>query len=269
MNENSGTAGKSGYYMRLTLLLGILVLLGGTLYYDKMVKFPANKERLEKFCAYLEKNFDGLEKAKVRSEAGMAPVSTTAVGKFEVDHFRYNRALPFLPSGQNIYVAYDGDYYYTHGEASSVTEEALVKSANRAAKKNEPDPNQPAPATSGVGRIAAPAGAAPAGMPALLPPDPEDERRSTKNRDGEAGNKKQDEDKAGTDDGDPESGAGSGEEGANPPADESGEQEGDSEPSGGDDEPKSGEGDAGGDAPPTGDGDPPPASDETGGGKDG
>lgn len=249
MNHDPQTPGKGGY-VRLGFLLAILALLGGTLYYDRSVKIPDNDKRIGQLVDFVNNNFNGLTKEKIRAEAGFAPASTRASGKFEVDHFRYSRTLPFLPSGQNIYVVYEnGLVTDITTEAASVSDDALAQAGNRAARKLEPDPNKPVTPNAGGGRASAQVGEpapaqAPASMPALLPPDPEHLKRqqerkaaAEKNAAGEAGK-----DPAGGDQ----------------PADPGAEEQ--AEPAGDDPQPESGSDDSGDDTPSAGESDPPPAS---------
>lgn len=162
------SARSGGYYTRLGVLLALLVVLGGILLYDRAVKIPGNEAAIGRLFSFVNENGDGLTREKVRQEAGFTPVSST-VGNYEVDHFHYTRALPFLPSSQDVYVVYENGLFATIlQDDAQITPEGLTKLLKRTARKLEPDPNRPAPPQSaGGGRQAAP------GRGEAPPPPPE------------------------------------------------------------------------------------------------
>lgn len=160
-----------GFLVRMGVLLAILVLLGGTLWYDRGVVRPANEKKIKELESFFDKNYDGLKQDKVRQQVGFAPVFSETRDKFEVDCYRFGGALPFLPA-QNLYVVFLDDVYSFHtGDGSKVTAQALAESSRpkRGTRTIDVSPEPAVPAAAGgAGPVSSPPGSRP-GRPGSAP----------------------------------------------------------------------------------------------------
>jgi len=89
------------FFVRLGILLLILVLFAGGIFYDRQVLIPAGMEAIDKIA-----NVDF--KDEVQKAAGKSPKKTQTVGSFDVETFEFGRILPFL-KGPEVSVIYRGE----------------------------------------------------------------------------------------------------------------------------------------------------------------
>lgn len=97
---------NTGFIIRISVLLLLLVVVGGSFAYDRLVLLPAGNaavDRIVKVC--LDSSAD---KAAVHEAAGCEPESLQTAGMHEIEDFRFGRILPNLESRDVSVVYVDG-----------------------------------------------------------------------------------------------------------------------------------------------------------------
>ncbi len=113
--SDSGSAYGKGFAMRMVVLILLLGLVTFGLYYDRMVLPQQANQTIDEVLKLVDKETDdgkGLPKDVVQETFGFEPTETREEGLYEIETYRFGRALPFLQGGQFVEVAYiDGALY--------------------------------------------------------------------------------------------------------------------------------------------------------------
>ena len=97
MNKSSKKKSSYGtaFFIRLAVLLGIALIMGGGAWYDKAVLVPGADAKIKQI-AKLETNGATDSRKTVADVAGIEPSSIEQIGDFTVHEFRFGRIVPFL-----------------------------------------------------------------------------------------------------------------------------------------------------------------------------
>ena len=133
MSKKSESPYGPSFFIRMGVLLFLLVVVGGSFAYDRLVLVPAGEEAVQRVVdACMDANAD---RAAVHKAAGCEPTATEKNGTHEIEDFNFARILPNL-EGYKVSVLY---------EDGKVTEtiKGGITDADRSAFLNPADSGRP------------------------------------------------------------------------------------------------------------------------------
>lgn len=99
----------SGFVIRFTLLLLILIFVAGSLAVDYFMKAPQSAEIVKKVNALLETETDdghGISKDLIQKTIDFEPAASFPVGKYEVEEYNFRRTIPLFTL-RRMFVVYE------------------------------------------------------------------------------------------------------------------------------------------------------------------
>lgn len=98
----------AGFMLRMGILLLLLGLVAGGFYYDTNVLIPNAAKTINETMNLITEETDdgrGLPKDKIQQTVGFAPTQTRTSGEYEIETYKFARAIPFA-KGEYIEVVY-------------------------------------------------------------------------------------------------------------------------------------------------------------------
>ncbi len=108
--ENGGKYGK-GFALRMTVLIGLLALVSGGLFYDRVIlpkKAKSTIAEAYKLMTAPDEDGHGITKDQVQKTIGFEPESVTNIDNFDIERYSFKRALWFM-KGDYLNVIYEDD----------------------------------------------------------------------------------------------------------------------------------------------------------------
>ncbi len=108
--ENGGKYGK-GFALRMTVLIGLLALVSGGLFYDRVIlpkKAKSTIAEAYKLMTAPDEDGHGITKDQVQKTIGFEPESVTNIDNYDIEKYSFKRALPFM-KGDYLNVIYEND----------------------------------------------------------------------------------------------------------------------------------------------------------------
>lgn len=96
-----------GFAFRMTILLGLLALVGAGFYYDRYVLAPQTQETINSAFTLMTKEGE-ISKKEVAEKIGFAAASVDEQDGYEIETYQFKRALPLI-KGDFLSVIYEND----------------------------------------------------------------------------------------------------------------------------------------------------------------
>lgn len=96
-----------GFAFRMTILLGLLALVGAGFYYDRFVLAPQTQEKINSAFSLMTKEGE-ISKKEVAENIGFAAASVDQQDGYEIETYQFKRALPLI-KGDFLSVIYEND----------------------------------------------------------------------------------------------------------------------------------------------------------------
>ena len=96
-----------GFAFRMTILLGLLALVGAGFYYDRYVLAPQTQEKINSAFSLMTKEGE-VSKKEVAENIGFAAASVDQQDGYEIETYQFKRALPLI-KGDFLSVIYEND----------------------------------------------------------------------------------------------------------------------------------------------------------------
>lgn len=96
-----------GFAFRMTILLGLLVLVGAGFYYDRFVLAPQTERKINDAFSLMTKDGE-VSKKEVAEKLGFAASNVENRDGYEIETYEFKRALPLI-KGDYLSVIYEND----------------------------------------------------------------------------------------------------------------------------------------------------------------
>jgi hypothetical protein len=96
-----------GFAFRMTILLGLLALVGAGFYYDRFVLAPQTQAKINDAFTLMTKDGE-VSKKEVAEKIGFAPSKVEKQDDYEIETYQFSRALPLI-KGDYLSVIYEND----------------------------------------------------------------------------------------------------------------------------------------------------------------
>jgi hypothetical protein len=109
MTDEHGSKYGKGFAFRMTILVGLLALVGAGLFYDRYILPSMAKATIEeayKLMTAPDEDGHGISKDLVQKTIGFAPESITKQDQYDIETYSFKRALPFM-KGDYLNVIYE------------------------------------------------------------------------------------------------------------------------------------------------------------------
>lgn len=97
----------TAFFIRIGILIPLLLLIAGGMYYDRAVLVPHGEEKVAEILAAQTPSGEDA-RGVIEGTAGQAPADTKTIGSYTVQEYRFGRILPMLQSHVCTVVYNDG-----------------------------------------------------------------------------------------------------------------------------------------------------------------